>query len=400
MPLLQIGLILLAVGCAQAQTPHAASPLSKSLNSAKGLRRVAPENYPAFLDDLDLASLPKALQSTLDWWEAVDPKTPIPFGGQTVLAERIQKTFRRFLQLLAQSPSRLPQEIPKEFLIFESVGEGESGAVTWTGYFEAQIEASRLPQSSYRFPLYRRPPDLRHPYFTRREIDLEGALTGQNLELAWALSPAEVFFLQTQGSGWLKLPDSQAGPQTRVEPALPDHSRVPQEVRVLFAGHNGHPYRSVRQRLIEEGKIPPDSTASQVLQYLKSQSPAVQYEILAHNPRYSFFQLSAQDSPPTGTLGLPLTPGRSIAIDAAVLPLGALGFISSTKPVADEEGRLLRTEPFTRFGVTQDTGGALRGPGRADLFWGRGVRAQAEAGAMLFPGKLYFLLLAPEKKKK
>ena len=210
------------------------------------------------------------------------------------------------------------------------------------------------------------------PYYSRAEIDHKGALRGRGYEIAWTKDPVDIFFLQIQGSGILQLPDGR-------------------RLQVGYAGQNGLPYRSIGRLLIDGGKIPREEMSMQRLRRYLAEHPAERDEIMAYNESYVFFRFVSKG--PLGALEVPVTAGRSIATDLRLFPKGALGFIYSERPVLDLEGKLLGWTPFLRFVLNQDTGGAIRGPQRVDLFFGPDAQAGAEAGYMNSAGKLYFLAL-------
>jgi membrane-bound lytic murein transglycosylase A len=263
-----------------------------------------------------------------------------------------------------------------------------------TGYYEPVIDAAAHSSAEYPVPVFTVPPDLVEaslgafsprwqgerivgrlegrrlvPYWTRGEID-DGRLGGRGLELAWARDPIDVFFLEIQGSGTLRFPDGR-------------------EVRIGYAASNGRPYRSIGRLLVEEGKLAREAVSLPSLRQWLVEHPEERERVLRYNESYVFFR--RLDGPPLGSLGVPVTPGRSIATDARLFPPAALGFLRTKHPVRGRDGRIA-WEPLHRFVVNQDTGGALRGAGRVDLFWGRGPDAELAAGLMREPGALYFLV--------
>jgi len=206
------------------------------------------------------------------------------------------------------------------------------------------------------------------PYHTRSEID-QGALEGQGLELAW-VDPVEAFFLHIQGSGRVLFPDGR-------------------QLLVNYADQNGRPYVSLGRVMIERGLLARDGLSMQKLkQYLFDHPDEVQ-ELLTTNPSYVFFRVV--EAGPLGCLGVPLTPGRSLALDRRIFPDAALGFIRTQKPVVDQ-GQIAGWQDFSRLVLFQDTGGAIKGPGRADLFFGHGPEAELGAGHMKKTGRLAVLV--------
>lgn len=262
----------------------------------------------------------------------------------------------------------------------------------FTGYYEPELAGTRQRSAEHGVPLYRKPSDLvmvdlgefradfagnsiagrvidgrLKPYSTRAEIDA-GALAGQGLELLWVADPVDAFFLQVQGSGRIRLAEGGT-------------------TRVGFAAHNGYGFVSAGRILVDEGWLTKDeATAQTVAQWLK-QHPAQAPGIMARNPRFIFFREIAGDGP-VGAQGVVLTPERSMAVDGALLPLGAPLWIDTTWPA----GTGPAGQPLQRLMIAQDVGGAIKGAVRGDLFWGTGAQALEVAGRLKQPGR-YFILL-------
>ncbi|MCP4574944.1 MAG: murein transglycosylase, partial [Deltaproteobacteria bacterium] len=186
----------------------------------------------------------------------------------------------------------------------------------------------------------------------------------------------DLFFLFFQGSGIIYL---DAG----------------KKINVHYHGSNGHPYRSIGRLLIDEGKIPKEEMSMQAIRHYLSNHPDEVEDILNYNPSYVFFQEEADG--PFGCLGVKLTPGRSLALQRKLFPSAALVFIETQKPLADGNGEIQAWADFGRFVLNQDTGGAIVGPGRADLFWGNGEYAKLAAGYMQHEGRFHFLVLKPDE---
>ena len=267
----------------------------------------------------------------------------------------------------------------------------------FTGYYEPVLYGSRHPDGRYRVPLHAPPPDLLRidlgrfnpdlagyaiwgrvadgafvPYYTRAEID-DGALAGRNLELVWVDDPIAAFFLQIQGSGQVRLDDGSV-------------------VRVGYAAQNGRPYRAVGRDLIEMGALSRGQVSLQTIRAWLSAHPADAPTLMERNPSYIFFQEHPEltaDEGPLGSEGVPLTAGRSLAVDRRFLPLGAPVWLDASAPEPDDpQGEA----PLRRLMVAQDTGGAIKGVVRGDVFWGAGDRAEAIAGRMQSRGHLALLL--------
>ena len=204
------------------------------------------------------------------------------------------------------------------------------------------------------------------PYYPRAEIT-NGTAPVKGLEIAWVEDPVELFFLQVQGSGRIRLPDGTL-------------------MRVGYADHNGHPYRSIGRWLVDLGELTLDQASMQGIKAWVKRNPERANELLNQNPAYVFFRelpAAAGDEGPAGSLGVPLTAGRSLAVDPRTIPLGAPVFLATTWP--------LSTRPLQRLMLAQDTGSAIRGAVRADFFWGFGPDAAEQAGRMKQSGSLWLL---------
>ena len=278
----------------------------------------------------------------------------------------------------------LNKKIAAEFNVYRIAGNDGSKNALFTGYYEPLLEGSLKRTEKYKYPLYRVPPDLIKkenkigrmkdgkfiPYYSRREIDVDGVLQGKNLEIVWVSDPVELFSLHIQGSGKIKLEDGTL-------------------LTVGFAQTNGRPFRSVTKFMLESGKIT-SSEASYRHVFLKGKNEQEIYDILSYNERYTFFRFL--DKEPVGSLGEPVTPDRSIATDPDYFPEGALAFIRLRKPVFDAEGKVKERVSFSRFVLNQDKGSAIEGPGRVDLFCGFGANAEYTAGTLKEEGELYLLI--------
>ena len=258
-----------------------------------------------------------------------------------------------------------------------------------TGYFEPELAGSRVATPGFPVPLYRRPPDLidldlgafdpglsgKHirgriagksfiPYFDRAAID-DGALGGRRLELAWAADPYDAFFLEIQGSGRLRLPDGSI-------------------TRVGYDGQNGHAYTAIGKTLRDRGVLGPgQATMDGIIGWMRAH-PAEGRDLMRGNASYVFFRelTTPIDLGPTGAMGVPLTPHASVAADPRFVPLGSPVWLDTTVDGA----------PFRSVVIAQDTGGAIKGPNRLDIFWGAGDAARATAGGLSSRGSVTLLL--------
>lgn len=244
-----------------------------------------------------------------------------------------------------------------------------------TGYYEPQLEARRQSQGDFRVPLLSPPLDLaqRKPYDTRQQIDrqLEGNAPLARLSLAWVQDPLDALVMQIQGSGRLRITERDGASRW---------------VRLSFAGHNEQPYRSMGQWLIAQGELRPTEASWPGIKDWARRNPQRLREAMWANPRYVFFReepLPDLAVGPRGGQGVPLTPGRSIAVDKASIPFGTPVWLDTTEP--------LSTTPLRRLVMAQDTGAAIVGGVRADYFWGWGDQAEAQAGRMKQPLRLWVL---------
>lgn len=276
------------------------------------------------------------------------------------------------------------------FTPFQVVNPDASREGLITGYYEPLLAGSRKRGARFPYAIYGVPddllvvdlgqlyPDLKDyrlrgrlegrkvvPYYSRAELEQRDAQLAAKA-LLWVADPVELFFLQVQGSGRVQLEDGR-------------------RVRVGYADQNGHPYRSIGRYLVDLGELRLEQASMEGIQAWARANPRRLPELLNANPSYVFFrELGSGDAPPPGALGVPLSAGRSLAIDPRVVTLGAPVFLATTWPAS--------SRPLQRLTVAQDTGGAIKGAVRADLFWGFGAEAGAQAGKMRQKGMLWVLL--------
>lgn len=233
-----------------------------------------------------------------------------------------------------------------------------------TGYHEPTLAARRKPDAKFRHALYRMPPVDGTPLPTRAEIDA-GALAGRGLELFWTDDPVELFFLQVQGSGRLRLDDGTI-------------------VRVSYAGNNGRTYRAIGSVLVERGIYRRDEVTAPVIKAWLRANPSEAPALMRTNPRYVFFAArpGGGDDGPPGALGVPLVPWRSVAVDPKLVPLGSIGRL--VVPLPDGS-------TFDALVIAMDTGTAITGPSRLDLFCGADERGERVAGELRHTGTISWL---------
>jgi membrane-bound lytic murein transglycosylase A len=305
--------------------------------------------------------------------QAAEAYRKYPVKGVT--RDRVIRSLRRFRQLLltTRSAQQLQSAVQKEFVFYESVGKDGQGTVSFTGYFEPVHTASRVATADFRYPLYRSPSGLKTPHPTRLELEGEDGLQGtkgilRGLELVWLRDRLEAFLIQVQGSARLELTDGSV-------------------MTIGVAGHTNQPYTGIGRELVKDGKLRlEDLNLPNVVQYFE-QNPNDLNRYLPRNRRFVFFR-DTNGAPATGNLGVPVTANRSIATDKSLMPPGALALIATQMP-----DRQLNQHPVNRFVLDQDTGGAILGAGRVDIYTGTGKEAGDRAGLINAAGRLYYLLL-------
>ena len=353
---------------------------------------------PRFLDDLDKASLKKAVQGSIQYFRSRPQDHHVIFGPDTYTVSQVGSSLETFLSLLdkARSPEDLDRLVSSRFHVYQSVGRGWLRRVLFTGYYEPIVEGSPTRDEDHPYPLYRRPDELVEvrlgmfnprlegqrimgrlegqklvPFHTREEIDGEGVLEDRGYEIVWLTDRIDRYFLQIQGSGIVRLKEGIY-------------------LRANYDAANGRPYRSIGKLLIDRGEVTREEMSMQRIRSYLQDHPEKVDEVLFHDPSYTFFRIVERG--PLGNINIPLTTGRSIATDSRLFPKGGLAFIITEKPVIDEKGEITEWKRFSRFVVNQDTGGAIRGPAKVDLFWGEGEAAEISAGKMKQRGKLFFLM--------
>ena len=360
-------------------------------------------SYPEFHDDMDLPSLIRAITRNLEYFNRLDPEFIFQYGPDRYTCQQVRESQKALLDILIRNPDikSLNKEIKKHFNVYRAAGRVGNRNVLYTGYFDPIYDASLFPDDQYKYPIYSMPNDLVKinlslfskdfmgktlvaridgkdvlPYYTKKQIDSEKVLESRNLEIAWLKSPIDVTFLHIQGSGRLRLPDGT-------------------EIPVGYQTANGQAYESIGRYMIDKGFLTKEEMSMQkIREYLSNHTEIIE-EVLYHNPSYIFFRIL--DSDPLGNISVPLTPGRSVALDSRIFPKGALCFISTEKPVIDSNDEITGWTKFSRFFLNQDTGGAIKGSGRADIFWGSDQHAELAAGHMKHDGDLYILIKKPTK---
>lgn len=357
--------------------------------------------YPDFQDDLDLSSLAEAIRRNQGYLKKLPSDYVFHYGSDEYTSQHVRESQEYLLKRISAGldPEGLNKEIRENFLVYRATGRSGGRPVLFTGYYEPIYEGSLTPDETHKYPIYRMPEDLIKvdlslfkkefkgkriiarieerrvlPYYSRQQIEEEKVLEGKGLEIAWLKDPMDIVFLHIQGSGRVRLPDGET-------------------ISVGYHTPNGRPYRSIGGYMLEKGLMERKEMSMQGIRRYLSGNSEIMSEVLNHNPSYVFFERA--ENGPYGNIRVPLTPGRSIALDSRIFPKGALGFISSRKPIISSEGEITDWTDFSRLVLNQDTGGAIRGAGRADIFWGSGRDAEIGAGHTKHEGKLYLLIKKP-----
>ena len=362
---------------------------------------LVPASAPDISDHGNAVSLIRAIDFSLEYFERdqAGPEAAVSFGKEKISKRRIKESLRDFKTKLNEFglTEKFFRYIKQNYCFFQSAAR----EVLFTGYYEADLKGSLKPSNRCRFPLYRKPNDLYRvelfrfpffpghkglpmilrgrlsknntilPYYTREEIDYQKKLAGKGLEIAWIDNPVDVFFLHIQGSGIVELDNGKT-------------------IRVNYADSNGHPYRAAGKLLIERDILTCEDISMQSIRAYLENHPEKMKDIFIYNPSYVFFRV-VKDGP-MGSLEVPLTPFRSIATDKYLFPGGVLCYIETELPVFDDEKKVREWKTFGGFVLNQDTGGAIRSPGRADLFTGYGEQSKLTAGHMKQEGTFYFMV--------
>jgi membrane-bound lytic murein transglycosylase A len=373
---------LLLVGCTT--TTITENPRSVSVTEIDSLKiESGPDQEP----------LRRALGHSIKYYERLPVDQRFQYGNLEYSPEEMIASHQYFMEILNLSEDERTKKIRQDFHWFESFND--KNQAFFTGYYEPLLKGGLSESKEFPVPLYGVPKDLVTinlsnfdekygkgivrgkvvdqkfvQYDDRNQISYQDSLQGRAIPLAWVKNEIELFFLQIQGSGVIELPNGKL-------------------YRVNYADQNGHPYRAIGKILL--GEIPREKMSLKALkEYLYVHSDRVQ-EILNYNPSYTFFRHIIGDGP-LGNIEVPLTAQHSIAMDYRLVPRGGLVFYQTNLPSEVSPAE----ETLHRFAVVQDTGGAIRGHGRADIFWGRGKLAEKMAGPMKENGRIFLLVARKE----
>lgn len=375
---------LSVAGCGTKQLPDYARPLAPG---AKALRPV-PEAWRAEIfaqvaQQLGEPGFVAALGRSYDWFRVDSAKTHFPVEGVTYQRARdsVDELFR-----LAEmpDPASRESELHARFSAYESVGYNGRGVVFFTGYYSPQFTASLTRRGPFQHPLYARPADLHSDpatgqvlgrldpatgaigaYPTRDQIEASGTLAGQ--ELVWLPSRLDAYSIEVNGSAKLTLTDGT-------------------EMFVGYAGTNGRAYTSIGRLLVADGALDRHTVSMPTIRRHFQQHPQQLDHYIRQNERFVFFQEYAGSDWPAGSLGFRVQDERSLATDKKIFPRGGVVLVSTELP----DGT-----PFRQLMLDQDTGGAIRAPGRADIYFGIGPAAEQLSGRQAAEGRLFYLFLTP-----
>jgi membrane-bound lytic murein transglycosylase A len=365
-----------------------------SCSAPRGFVPIEDPGTSTWVDDGSSHSLIRAIEGSISYYRRLPPRARIPFGELSYSPQEMILSHQLFMALWkrVKDPEDFGRLLLERFHVLESFsGERDN---LFTGYFEPIIPGGTKPSPGRSTPIYSLPHNLVKielsrfganfprqtlvgrlkdgivlPYYSRGEIEDGGVLKDVAEPLAY-VNQVDLFFLQIQGSGLVRLQDGT-------------------ELRLNYAASNGHPYRSLGAEMIKRELMTRENVSMQTIRdYLNAHPKAVR-PLLNTNPSYTFFRRVEQG--PLGNIEVPLTAGRSLALDHRIFPKGGLAYIETEASLFADRATL----PMLRFMLIQDTGGAIRGHGRADVFWGKGIKAEWAAGNMNHGGRL--LLLAAKK---
>ncbi|MCG8686436.1 MAG: murein transglycosylase A, partial [Desulfobacterales bacterium] len=336
---------------------------------------------------------------SLVYFNRVPKQRKYKYGNEIYTAEHMIRSLETMSRFLNDGPSTsaLNRFIRDRYHVYASAANTDP-QVLFTGYYEPTYTGSRSPDARFSYPLYSIPADLLEidlglfsedykghkrlrarvdgnrvvPYYSREQINAIPDFANRSAPVLWLENRIDRFFLEVQGSGRIRTPDGEI-------------------VRVHYAGSNGNRYRSIGRYLIRQGEIAKKDMSMQAIRKWLKANPHRMDEVLHQNPSFVFFK--TEKGGPYGSIGVALTPFRSIATDRKLFPNGALCFLRSAFPDRDGQQPPDQWKKASLFVMNQDTGGAIRGPGRADIFCGNDAYAEFAAGHMNCRGSLYFLVM-------
>lgn len=374
--------------------------IRQEITQFNALKKLNPKAYPLFEDHLEFQGLIIAIDRSLLYFKKVPPERKFYYGKEIYTAGHMILSLETIKAFLEKKPSAkaLNAFIRSDFLVYEAAGN-EKGDVLFTGYFEPIFEGRMEKSEAFLYPVYSRPQDLLEidlsafssqykghknlmarvndskrvvPYYSRKQINEIKDFHIRSRPVVWLKSRIDRFFLEVQGSGRIKLGNGDV-------------------LRVHYAASNGNEYRSIGRYLIHKKEISKENMSMQAIRTWLEKHPQRMDEVLNHNESVVFFK--TEQGGPYGSLGVEVTAMRSLATDSNLFPKGALCFVQAQLP--DETKGLFPAtwQAASFFALNQDTGGAIKGTARADLFCGNGEYAEFTAGHLNTYGRLFFLVL-------
>ena len=364
--------VILESGCAMFKK----RPLLVPRESGDTLVEITdPKQLPRFEDDYNRDTLLRSIDYSLEYFKRVKTN-PHGFRMAGFSHQNLENSLKVFREgfLRCHSAKEINEFIVRNFRVFRAIGKAYEGQVHFTGYGTPIYDGSLTPTGTFRYPLYKKPADFKKPYNTRREIEERNLLKGN--EIVYLKSKLDAYLIHVQGSGQINLPSGE-------------------KVYVGYDADSGHTYTSMGRLLVMDRKIPEeDLTLSTLISYF-DQHPTELDSYLKKNDRYIFFK-RVNHAIPYGSIGVPVTPMRSIATDKKVFPAGGLAFAVIEPRKAKKSWRFWKKGKSeiekSFFALDQDTGSAIETPARADVYFGIGDQAMHEAGDLNAYGRLYYLL--------
>ena len=374
--------------------------LEKARDYTTPTRLLNVDEYPRFADDQQLVGMDTAIQRQLKRFQSKNLQGRISLGGKYYPLQHAVKSLETFRSLVAEFKICVSQEpmetclekfnlhLKKSFYVFapaltsEDPRYGQAKTAFFTGYHTLPLKAQARPSNEFPYPVYKNPHDPKL-LKSRQDIDFRSALTGKNLEILFAPSLFDLYQMHIEGGGFVSL----------------EENGKTNHFFLSFDGTNKKKWNWISKYMMDKGYIKNPSVAAQ-RKFLRT-NPQLHEEIFSTCPSYVFFKVSHQ--PPQGADAVPLTDGRSIATDIELYRFkGLLAYIESERPeeldgydFEEEDVNNVRFRPFSRFFLDQDTGGAIKGKARADIYWGKDDYAKYAATFASHPGNIYFLLAKP-----
>ena len=390
-----VSLTFCLFACTNQQTtatkPSSAPDYTKPLPTGQpALRKVANSNWPNLgvaWEERDLF-LQDSIDNSISWFDAPSSKQWFPI--EDITHEQAKNSLIVLRTIIAESNSKKEflERVEDRFNVFESVGCDNEGTVLFTGYYSPDFQASTKPSSTFNAPLYTRPDTLvtdpssgaplgrktaigtLEQWPARKELKSSGELEGT--ELVWVKDDLDAYTIQVNGSARLRMNDGEL-------------------MYIGYAGKTDRQYTGLGHSVLDAGLLPPEKLSLRAIRRLYDNNPASINKLIDNNESFVFFREYGGENWPAGSLGVPVTAERSIATDKKIFPRGGVVLVDTTVRSLTGEKKA-----FTQFMTDQDTGGAIRAPGRADLFMGIGPTAGIKAGGQYAEGKLYYVFLKPD----